>query len=356
MKRVEAMKKTLIMVLTILVILAGGCTQKVTKTSPATSTTGERVPVNLSSGIGMLDVPDEIVGTPGGETYRANVHEQGVPDRWPEIETVETRITSDSDAALVRYRKDITTKAGEIRNNLLYIRKEAGQFDFQNPNVVQLYTIGAPQNLRFSREVGGGLPGSLVDILVIEIPPDVAAGTYQFNIVIAINDMLDDSLPCTVIVSGSGEPDALVRDSFGISYSADFFAQNGSALPDTWRIINTATANFTNDNVQLVVRYGAKITTGAGAMRNNIIGVLVLDAMEQGATLKYDSLKIEVSDPPDGFQFEQWGFWPHVGTVETVLKIDTSADVKPGLYNYNVNVEFEGKDYGTLPCTTEITE
>ena len=349
------MKKTLIVVLTGLVILAGGCAPKTTGTSESPEITGERVLANLSTGIGMIDVPDEITPTPGGDAYRANVHEQGVPDRWPQIDTVETRITANSDAVIVRYRNEIVTKSGEIRNNLLYMRKEAGQFDFQSPNVVHVYTIGAPQSLRFSREVGGGLPGSLVEILVIEIPPEMAAGTYHFDIVIALNDVLYDPLSCTIAISGVGEPDALVRDSFGISYAVNFFAKNGISLPDNWRIMNTETSNFANDTLQIVVRYGAKIATEAGEMRNNIIEVLVLDAMDRGKTLRYDGLNVKVSDPPDGLQFEQWGFWPHLGKVTTVLKIDVAVDAKPGLHNYDIDVEFEGKYYGTLPCTIEVT-
>ena len=198
---------------------------------PTPDITKERVLADLSTGIGMVDVPDEIVGTPGGSAYRANVHEQGVPDRWPEVEMAQTRITSNSGAINVRYRKDIATKAGEIRNNLLYITKETGHFDFQSEYDVKLYTISAPPNLHFSQGVGGGLPGSLEKILIIEVPPEIATGIYHFSIVISIGDASYDPLPCTIEVSSEGEPDAIVRELFGVTYAADFFAQNGSTLP-----------------------------------------------------------------------------------------------------------------------------
>jgi hypothetical protein len=204
MKRLEAMKKTLIMALTILVILVGGCTQKVTDTSPGTNITGEhvKVPVTLSNlPSSGSDAADNIVHTPGGDTYRANVHEQGVPDKWPEIETVETRITSDSDVVLVRYRKDITTKAGEIRNNLLNVRKEDEHFDNAGFEAIKLYTIGAPESIRFRQYPGGGLPGTIATVLVIEIPANIKSGQYNFLIGIEIESKDYGTLPCTIEVT-----------------------------------------------------------------------------------------------------------------------------------------------------------
>ena len=141
------------------VLILGACT-----VVPNTIITGtisrERVPlspINYSSG---LVAPDDIVNTPGAATYRANVHEQGVPDRWPAIATVETRLAAGSGAVFVRYRAEITTKAGDIRNNILTIRKESGHFETDdNLADVELYTIGAPADLTFYRSSAGGCRG-----------------------------------------------------------------------------------------------------------------------------------------------------------------------------------------------------
>jgi hypothetical protein len=204
MERIKVMKKTLIMVLTGLVILAGGCTPKATETSPSPRITGEQVSVPIilsdlpSSG---PEAPDDIVHTPGGDTYRANVHEQEVPDKWPEIETVETRLTSGPEAIFVRYRADIATKAGETRNNLLNVRKEDGRFENVGLEAIKLYTIGAPKSVQFEQRPAGGLPGTIAAVLVIEIPANIESEQYSFLIGFEIEGQNYGTLPCTIEVT-----------------------------------------------------------------------------------------------------------------------------------------------------------
>jgi hypothetical protein len=182
------------------VLILGACT-----VVPNTIITGtisrERVPlspINYASG---LVAPDDIVNTPGAATYRANVHEQGVPDRWPAIATVETRLAAGSGAVFVRYRAEITTKAGDIRNNILTIRKESGHFETDdNLADVELYTIGAPADLIFYRHSAGGLPGTIAPLLVIVVPPGLPQGRYEFLVGIEIKGKDYGTLPCSVVV------------------------------------------------------------------------------------------------------------------------------------------------------------
>ncbi len=86
----------------------------------------------------------------------------------------------------VGYRAAITTKAGEIRNNLLTIRKETGRFETDNLTDVELYTIGAPQVLIFSHLITGELPGTIAYLLEIDVPPGLLQGRYDFFIDIEI--------------------------------------------------------------------------------------------------------------------------------------------------------------------------
>ncbi|GAI32617.1 unnamed protein product, partial [marine sediment metagenome] len=44
--------------------------------------------------VGIEEVPDDIVSTPGGIAYRANVHQQGVENPWPPIESSEVVLKS----------------------------------------------------------------------------------------------------------------------------------------------------------------------------------------------------------------------------------------------------------------------
>jgi hypothetical protein len=183
-------------------LAAGGCTPgNMTSTTPAV--TGEKIPVPLNtliSGSGLI-APDDIVNTPGSAAYRANVHEQGVPNRWPEVETVEIRLAAGSEAVFVRYRAEITTKAGEVRNNIITIRKESGHFETDvYLTDVELYTIGAPADLIFYHSSAGGLPGTLAPLLVIVVPQGLSQGRYDFLIGIEIKERDYGTLPCSLTV------------------------------------------------------------------------------------------------------------------------------------------------------------
>jgi hypothetical protein len=140
----------------VLVLAGGGCVSTPVETTQAPVIVGtpspvavlmDRLPTNNS------EAPDDIVFTPGGSAYRANVHQQGVTDKWPSIDTVETRLVSGSDAIFVRYFSNVTTKSGEIRNNLLYVRKEGGHFERET---ISLYTVGAPSDIQFLQGAAGG--------------------------------------------------------------------------------------------------------------------------------------------------------------------------------------------------------
>jgi hypothetical protein len=173
-------------------------------TSPTTMT-GERTYVPILMGplpTNGTEAPDDIVNTPGGSAYRANVHQQGIPDKWPSIETVETKLANGPDTINVRYRNNIATNAGQIRNNLIYVTKENGRFESGGVFSIKLYIVGPPSSLKFSQGGAGGLPGSIVTDLVIEIPQSIESGSYGFNIGLEVEGKDYGILLCTVVVTG----------------------------------------------------------------------------------------------------------------------------------------------------------
>ncbi len=172
----------------------------VTACQPGGSKSQTSVPIRMSSPVAREEAPDDIVPTPGSDAYRANVHEQGVENPWPPIETVEVQLGSGSNIVFVRYRNHIVTKTGETRNNILYMRKEGGFFTDVGLYSMNLYTTGMPSSLKLFREGGGGLPGTLVSVLVIEISQDAIPGQYDLEIGLEIKGRGYGTIPCTIEV------------------------------------------------------------------------------------------------------------------------------------------------------------
>jgi hypothetical protein len=298
--------------------------------------------------------PDDLVPTPGGIAYRANVHEQGVPDRWPDIETVEIKLASDPEAVFVRYRAEITTRAGEIRNNILTIRKENGHFETDNIADVELYTIGAPQDLIFSHLMVGGLPGTMAHLLEIDVPPGLSQGRYDFFIDIEIKSKDYSTLPCSLIVEGVAAPDEIIRGMFDyLNYSSNYFINDKKAVvPDGWSPLNGVSSELGTGVNAISLSYRDHITTKAGENRNNIFGVTIIHSYTSASWS--ESLKLEVIGAPAGMQIEQTGFFAHLISMATVMVIEIPAGMKPGQYDFNIRITFEDIDYGTLPCSVVV--
>ncbi len=350
-----------LLLLSILILLsvlaAGGCTP-VTTTSTTPVITGEKIPIplNIENWSSGFVAPDDPVPTPGSAAYRANVHEQGVPDRWPEIETVETRLAAGSRAVFVRYRAEITTKAGEVRNNILTIRKESGRFDTDdNLDDVVLYTIGAPADLVFYRNSAGGLPGTLAPFLVIVIPPGLPQGRYDFLIGIEIKGKDYGTLPCSITVEGVAAQDEIIRGAFGyIEYSSNYFIDSVKAVvPDGWSAINSAGGELGTGANAIYLGYRDHITAKAGETRNNIFRVTIIHSYTQ-LSWSEKSLKLEMVGAPKGMQTKQTGFFAHLNSMATVLVMEIPAGMKPGRYDFSIRVTFKDVDYGTLPCSVMV--
>ncbi len=62
------------------------------------STTEIPIPLNTGTTPITTQSPDDIVITPGGTAYRANVQQAGMANPWPPIQTVEVQLGSGSDS------------------------------------------------------------------------------------------------------------------------------------------------------------------------------------------------------------------------------------------------------------------
>jgi hypothetical protein len=148
--------------------------------------------------------PDDIVFPPGGPAYRANVHQQGIENPWPPIESTTVSLGASPDTVQITYRDHFQTKAGETRNNI---------FVAYLPNT-QPVNGDAAVNLRLTATV---LPAGIsvsqgnnvhhadparqtVTVYEIIIAPQVKTGEYAFQIGVEINGKNSGSVPCTVIV------------------------------------------------------------------------------------------------------------------------------------------------------------
>ena len=152
--------------------------------------------IELSPPVPGEEAPDDIMPIPGGPAYRANVHEVGKENPWPEIETTEVVLVNDSKEINVRYRDYIETKAGEVRNNIFYIRRHDGFWDSN----LNLYSVDVPTGIEIFNSVGGGLTGTIATVLVIEVSPDVEMGQYIFEISLEIDGEDYGTVPCTIRV------------------------------------------------------------------------------------------------------------------------------------------------------------
>lgn len=157
------------------------------------------IPVRGSTPTVGEEAPDDIVVTPGGSAYRANVHQQGVENPWPPIETVEVQMHSGSETVYVRYRNNIITEAGETRNNIFNVRKKDGSFE-GGLSIFRLYATSIPTNLKLFQEGGGALIGAVARILVVEVPEDMQPGLYTLEIGIEIEEKVYGTVPCTIEV------------------------------------------------------------------------------------------------------------------------------------------------------------
>jgi hypothetical protein len=157
------------------------------------------------------DRPDDIIPTPGGLAYRANVHQEGVANPWPPIENEYVVLSGNIYSPLITYRDYIETEAGTSRNNILHVNTAGREI-----RKLELYTGDIPAGIEVKRGIQWQGPGSAAQVLVIEIAADIPPTEYAFEIGVEINGTDCGTVPCTINVV-EGSPEEHYKGNHGIT-------------------------------------------------------------------------------------------------------------------------------------------
>ena len=138
---------------------------------------------------------DDIMPTPGGPAYRANVVQAGAVSPWQPVSVTSVALASDTNAPMLSYRNYIETKAGQIRFNILSVRY---------PNVMAVTAnfrlVNAPAGIQVNNVMDYHGPFTQATILMISIPEAVQDGSYKMEIAVTVNGKDYDNVPCAISV------------------------------------------------------------------------------------------------------------------------------------------------------------
>jgi len=207
MKRLDIV---LAVILSVMMLIAVSCTKTASPSalstisqSPATNTPTSIPPMDATPGTpGAAN--DDIVYPPGGFTYRSNVHQQGQPD-WPPVPQNEITLATTSSTIDIQYREYIETKAGETRNNIIFLNGRSAP-DILDPLQINYVAVGLPDGISIQKDqqmyggIGGQDKKSARIVLKIFIASQVKPGEYPFSIHLEYDGKEIGSIPCTVKV------------------------------------------------------------------------------------------------------------------------------------------------------------
>jgi len=141
-------------------------------------------------------------------------------------------------------------------------------------------------------------------------------------------------------------PDDIVSvPGAGGAYRANVHQED---VENPWPPVETIETVLGSSTDNVTVWYREYIETKAGERRNNIINV-----RKEGGLFE-NRLSLYSMDVPDGIELEcdrQVGL---PGTLGRVLVIEIAPDVAPGEYAFEIGIEVDGKDYGTVSRDIEV--
>jgi hypothetical protein len=142
---------------------------------------------------------DDIVITPGGGSYRANMHEEGVVNPWPPVRVGLVTWSNDNKTVTVFYRTDIEAKSGEAYTDIIQVMTNS-QLD-REKNTLLLYAAEVPEGITVTDAAQPmGAFGALGTVLVITMSPDIAPGAYNVKIGIVLDGKEYGTVRCLVTV------------------------------------------------------------------------------------------------------------------------------------------------------------
>ncbi|PIP48030.1 MAG: hypothetical protein COX14_04655 [Chloroflexi bacterium CG23_combo_of_CG06-09_8_20_14_all_45_10] len=144
-------------------------------------------------------VPDgeEIINTPGGPMYKANVHEAGESPWAPPIKVTELVLGADVNAPHLWYRDYIETQTGQTRNNLFTVAMSTLSPD----TPIKIEPVSVPAGIKV-KHAGqwNNMPHTSTRLLQIEVSKDIKPGKYMIKIRIEIDGKDYDRVPCVIKV------------------------------------------------------------------------------------------------------------------------------------------------------------
>ena len=186
----KLLPKLYILILVVVILGTLGCKSKQNTETPTISMTST---VSAIAG----QAADDIMLTPGGPAYRGNVHEQGVVNPWPEVQTVETPLNATGEDIRLNYRAFIETKAGETRNNILWLYGTS--ISAKMGKAVAFTPENLPSGIEANSEQTTTSPMTKA-VMEINISAQVSTGEYTFNIRVEIDGKDYGQVPCTIKV------------------------------------------------------------------------------------------------------------------------------------------------------------
>ena len=154
------------------------------------------------SSTNQTEAYDDIIPTPGGWAYRGNVHQEGVPDKWPTVQTIVKNLFTVKGNISLYFRDWIVTKAGEERNEI-FIVLNISQSSVNN--TIELSAVHLPDGITLGNYDTAFLPGLAEASFAIYIAPEVTPGGYNIYINVTFNDIDYDTVICHVIVADGAE-------------------------------------------------------------------------------------------------------------------------------------------------------
>jgi hypothetical protein len=125
---------------------------------------------------------DDIMPTPGGPAYRANVIQAGEASPLQPVSVTSVVLGTDSSAPTLTYRNSINSKPGQIRFNILSVRY---------PNVMAVTAnfrlVSAPASMQVSNVMDWHGPFTQATILMMSIPDSIKDGSYTMEIAVTVN-------------------------------------------------------------------------------------------------------------------------------------------------------------------------
>jgi hypothetical protein len=131
--------------------------------------------------------PDDIISSPGGAIYRANVTQEGETNPWPRIPTGIRGWSVGWDTISVYYRPEIASKPGESHTNIIVVTHNTNLDTTKNK--LELYAVKVPKGITLTdtHNTAVTIPGTVGTVLVVTTSPGLAVGNYSFKITLAVS-------------------------------------------------------------------------------------------------------------------------------------------------------------------------